>query len=85
MTIRITENELVDALLAAIRPEDTSDERGAMTVKELADATGRADLFVRRNIKALLGAGKMEVVKVRRPAIDGSLRVLPAYRLKAAQ
>jgi len=78
--MKVTQDDLLDALRQAMTVPASGD---APTVGELAAATGRNVQVVRASLKALLDAGRLEVVTMRRPALDGRMRVVPGYRMKA--
>lgn len=77
MAISITESELLEALAHSQRPG----EDGARTVQEMAADTGLSDERVRKAMAAFQRQGRLTVYRVRRTAIDGSLRVVPAYSI----
>ncbi len=52
------------------------------TVQEMAAATGQGEKTVRRFLKGFQLDGRLEVVMVRRLALDGRLRQVPGYRIK---
>lgn len=72
----------VDAIIAAIQSATDSEPDGVVTMLELCERTGWHIDKGRAEIKRLMLAGRIEVVKVWRPAIDGVKRAAPAYRLK---
>jgi hypothetical protein len=67
------------AELEALLP--TSDAEDALTAHEWAKLMGRSIDRVRPKLVALHGAGRLEVVTVRRHRIDGRPISVPAYRL----
>ena len=82
----MSERELLEALRAATRTAEPGGEAaGAMTTAELADETGWSTARVRRGLKALKRAGRLETVYVRREALDDSMRPTPAYRIVEAE
>ncbi len=80
--LTITENELVEALRSAMGPDEGPTD--ARTVQEMAATIGRAERFVRDNVRKLIAEGRVELVRVKRPAIDGRIQSLPAYRIRVA-
>ena len=78
-TLGLTENELVQALEAALNAGDSTD--GALTVQELAEAAGISVAKVRSGLRILKAAGVIEVVKVQRVDLSDRLIRLPGYRL----
>ena len=82
----MSESELLEALQAAMQAAGQGDEApGAMTTAELADETGWSTARVRRGLKALKRAGRLERVYVQREALDDSMRPTPAYRIVEAE
>ena len=78
----VTEAELLQALQDALQQALTNpDADGALTVHELEDALGWDVAKVRKTLRTLKNGGHLKSVKVRRVAIDDSVRVVPAYRL----
>ena len=78
--MRATTTDILDALREAMTVPAGHD---APTAGELAAATGQGIQRVREALKGLLDAGRLEVVVMRRPALDGRMRVVPGYRMKA--
>lgn len=76
--MNITHAEILEALNVAragpVRPTDT------FTVREIVKATGRCPETVREQLMALMQAGGVECVKVKRPTLDGRNMLLPSYR-----
>lgn len=77
----ITTNDLLDAIREALSA--VPDGEG-QTVQEMAEATGLGTTTVRKTLAALHRDGRLTVVRVRRPALDGRLSSVPAYRLRGA-
>lgn len=77
--IDVTETELLAALAEAEASDAGPDD--AFTVAELAERTGVSVLAMRARIGALVRAGRVESVRVTRPAMDGRAARVPAYRL----
>lgn len=75
--VSITESELLEALAVSQQPG----EEGARTVQEMVADSGLSDERIRKAIRAFQAQGRLTVYRVRRAAIDGSLRVVPAYSI----
>ena len=80
--MEITKDELLDALRAAMEQRPAGEE--GLTVKELCDTLRKAEEPVRKRLKALIAAGKCEVVRVRRMDMAGRDMLIPGYRFKGA-
>jgi len=81
--VNITEQDVLAALQGAFdRTAPGAGER-AVTVEELAAATGHSAPRVRADVRRLLESGQAECVPVYRPYIDGRRGRKPGYRLKA--
>jgi DNA-binding MarR family transcriptional regulator len=79
----ITEGEIMEALTAALQHPEPEDD-GAVTVKEMAKATGLSIATVRRAVDRLIEQGSAECYFVRRVAMDKRLQRVPGYRIRAA-
>ncbi len=79
MTINVTQDEILDALRAAMQPPPG--EEGAYTVNELSERLGRSGEAVRTLLKKLLSASAVTVGRGNRTAMDGTNRVVPVYKL----
>ncbi len=77
--MKVTQGDLLEALQQAM----TRPMGEAPTVGELARGTGQSEHTVRRALKEMQDAGRLEVVRVRRLALDGVERQVPGYRIKA--
>jgi hypothetical protein len=77
--VNISTDDLLDALQAAMGPVDTCE---ASTVQDLVEKTGWGRTKVTGTLGRMAKAGRLEVVRVRRLALDGRIASLPAYRLK---
>ena len=77
MATAITESELLEALAHSQQPG----EDGARTVQEMVADTGLVEQRIHKALKAFQTQGRLTVYRVRRTAIDGSLRVVPAYSI----
>lgn len=73
-------NDWTSALDEALRPTPTSPEW--KTVKDLVNITGRAAKWVRDRLAAEKSAGRIECRREMRKAIDDTLRLTYAYRMK---
>lgn len=77
--VKITTDDLLEALQDALsKPSDGE----ASTVSDIMDATGRSSALVRKSLQVLAREGRLEVVQVRRPSLDGRLVPVPGYRIK---
>jgi len=73
----------LEALLDEIWLERGDDSDGCATTDELAQRTGLSSNTIRKRLKALMRAGRLEVRQVRRESIlSGCAYHCPAYRLK---
>ena len=82
----MTESELLQALQDALEAAaENEDADGALTVTELSDQLDWYREKVCKWLRSLNRQGRLECIKVRRPAIDGSIRVSPAYRVVEAE
>lgn len=79
--MNITENELLAAVRKAMEAP-TPDGTQGFTVLELATALDRSTESVRPIIKGMLANGAAEVVRIRRPRMDGIIHTISGYRLK---
>jgi len=70
---------LVRSLEEVMRAAKSTDGH---TVAELAQMTGHDDSWVRKRLHVLLRAQKLTVGRAMRPALDGTIRSVPVYRLK---
>ena len=76
--MNITTDDLLDALRAAM---GTAEGEGH-TVQELVAATGWGKTNIRQVLGHLHHQGRLEVVRVKRPCLDGRMQSIPAYRIK---
>ena len=58
-----------------------SSDNGALTTREIAQRTGRSEPWVRRMLRAAIGAGRVESCKKMIVQISGIPRLTEAYRL----
>lgn len=79
--MNISQDDLLDALQAAMTPTDSGSE-GFHTVAELSANFGKPGDRIRKALQIIHTAGRLETRQVRRPAIDGRPIVVPAYRVK---
>ena len=77
----ITTDDLLDALRDAL---STAPDGDGQTVQEIAAAAGFGTTTVRKALAALQRDGRLVVVRVKRPALDGRQCSVPAYRMRAA-
>lgn len=81
---RITEGEIISAIRETFRRSPDAKATGAATVNELHRSTGWARSKVCNALLALKAAGRLEMVRVPREALDGRVSMVPAYRVKKA-
>lgn len=79
--LNITTDDWTSAFAEAMAPREKGDT-GNRTTSELAKAMGVCSRVVQIRIAKLLEQKRIIVSKEMRPAIDGSLRPVPVYRLK---
>lgn len=80
----MTKDEILAEFQAILAVQ--ADPEGYYTVEELGPILGRngqslGRVAVQRRLKVIKQAGRLGVVKVKRPAIDGRLMDTPAYRI----
>ena len=75
----MTESQLIAALQAARTEAKTAD--GALTTQELMERLGWSSEKVRKRLRALKIAGKLEVVKVTRYNLSDAEQLIPGYRI----
>ena len=75
----VTETELLQQVQTALF--EASDPEGAMSVVELSEATDMPEPAVRRRLKKLIAQGDVEVVKVPRTNIVGTVARQYCYRM----
>ncbi len=79
MSNHVTETELLEQVQKALF--ETSDPAGAMSVFELSEATDMPEPAVRRRLRKLINQGEVEVVKVPRTNIVGTVARQYCYRM----
>ena len=79
VTVDITTDELLEAIQAALGNTDTEN---AHTVQDLCDRFGCGPTAVRQKLNTIAKQGRLEVVRMRRPSLDGRTSSVPAYRIK---
>ena len=79
MSDYVTETELLQQVQKALF--ETSDPAGAMSVFELRESTGMPEPAVRRRLRKLINQGDVEVVKVPRTNIVGTVARQYCYRM----
>lgn len=81
--VTITEQELLDALVASVSGDAPEDAR---TVQEMVAASEErlSENRVRKALKAFMAQGRLRVHTVIRPAMDGRLAKVPAYTIRPA-
>lgn len=77
MGVVLTESDIIEAVLAALQNSD--EYSGALTVQEIADKAGISRDAVRKRLRSL---PNVKAVRVRRLALDGVYRYVPAYYLE---
>lgn len=80
-SVVITQNEILDALAAAY---PTRGPKEALTLSELESATEIPIRRLRAALQQLNRQGRLGVHKVRRPALDGRMAVVPGYTILSA-
>lgn len=73
-------NALVKSLEDVMR---ASRHAEGMTMKELIQVSGHREEWIRERLVKLMEAGKLEAGRALRPAIDGTMRPIPVYKLKS--
>ena len=77
--MKISQDDLLGALREALEKPSAVD---GSTVAELTVAMQCAEGKVRQTLKVLAAQGRLDVLRVRRPSLDGRLMLVPAYRIK---
>lgn len=72
-------NEIVEELSAALLLQDSPE--GYYTTEELGEIMGLSISAVRRRLKVLNKAGRLQVVKKSVASMDGVIRPVQAYRI----
>jgi len=72
------ENDLLSALSELLSQDTLQDGKG-MTFREIQSITGHSKQALRRLLMRLHEEGRLRSDRVRRIAIDGTLRTVPAY------
>lgn len=75
-----SQSEILEAIREAMAAAPPSSEPG-MTVNEIGAAIGRQPRMAREYVRTLIAEGRMTVTRVRRPALDGRMSLVPGYRL----
>lgn len=79
--MKITQNELLDALAAA-SPQSPAD---ALTAHELADKTGVGYIRTKAALKQFAAEGRLQVHRVMRQRLDGIITPVPGYTILPAK
>lgn len=80
--MNISQDEILAALQQAMDiPATNGNGPAGVTVGELA-VEGKSVMSVRRDLAALIKAGKAEAIRVKRMRMDGIWAPVPGYRLK---
>lgn len=77
--MRVTQADLLSALRDALSRPPKGD---GVTTTEIAEQMGIRAPAVREVLKVFAASGKLEVVTLHRPAIDGRTMTLRGYRIK---
>lgn len=77
--ISLTADQIVAEIERAARVKDPAD---AKTADELRRATGLSRDRISKYLHLLKDAGRLQVHRVKREALDGSLKWYPAYTVK---
>lgn len=80
MDSSVTEAQLIEEIRAAFAGAEMGPD-DAMTAKELADIMGINVQRIRDQFRSLIDEGKLEMVRVRRPDWDGTMRTKNAVRM----
>ena len=78
-----SQSAILEAIIEAMN-HVPGDDGPSLTVADLREATGWGEGRCRSAIKLMLREGRMELTHIKRTAMDGSARTIPAYRLKEA-
>lgn len=78
--MKITQSDIIDALRSALASPSDGE---ASTVNEIRAATGQSEERVRDYLHAMNKQGRLDVLRVRRPTLDGRNTIVPAYRIKS--
>lgn len=80
MATRITQDELLEAVTAVMRPLPAEK---ALTVNELVELSDRSKPTILAMLRKIKNQGRLEVLKVPRESIDGRITLVAGYRLKS--
>lgn len=83
--MKATTSEItVESWLAELLRVQESSAEGAFTSRELSKILGHSTNWIHEKLRTLQEDGKihLDVVRVRKPAIDGTMRVTAAYRIR---
>lgn len=80
--MKISQNDILEALAEALKARPDNDETGAVTTTELQEVVVKGIDALRRDLKRLIAEGKIECVRVWRVGIDGRYSPIPGYRPK---
>ena len=78
----MTSEEMLAALAEVLAAQP--DPEGYYTAIELADMLGVGNVAAQRRLRVAQKAGRLAVVRVNRPSIDGRMMHVPAYRILPA-
>lgn len=71
----------VDELLALLQEAQPGQDPNALTMRELAERTGRNKYSIANDLRPLIEAGKVAVIRQPFRRIDGVMSSVPAYRV----
>jgi response regulator of citrate/malate metabolism len=80
--MNISETELLDAIREATTQASARPD-GALTITEMADATGLCRDTIRKRIRPVVISGRMECIPITTPDMTGRPQRVPGYRLIA--
>jgi len=73
------------AVFEELRLNESDEQEGYWTTKEIVRASGISQDQVHSALQELNDMDRLEVIRVKRRAIDGVMRTVPAYRAKEAE
>lgn len=76
--MNLTQNEVLDALRAALALPEASD---GITATEICTATGRSSDIVRKWLLREVQAKRVECIRVKRTRVDGVSQMITGYRI----
>lgn len=76
--MNVTQDDILEAVYAAMQATPNDGESG-ISAREWAEHRGISIATARGEIRGLLAAGKLRVVKVRRTRMDGQANTVSGY------